>query len=179
MVRPKVRGAHEDMETRLRVAPHSLALALAQLCAPAEERRAGYEVFASFKAVNMQHFWDKALTRALAELFFLGWIDEQVLLVQGAEIHLQVLRNAWTRRTLQPPHGFGIKSIGRNVEASQSGGKYKALNFTLYPLSFGRVSFLLIENGRTKNRHVTLDVDSTSLFYTGHAVLTMMHLRAG
>lgn len=78
----------------------------------ASRHHTGFEVFANFKAVNMQHFWNKALTQALSEIFFLGWIDEHVLLIQGKEVHLQVLRNGWTRRTLKPPKGFDIKCIG-------------------------------------------------------------------
>lgn len=110
------------MEKFLQIAPHSLALVLSQLCTEDKEEpppspvklqhHSGYEVFANFKAVNMQHFWNKALTHALSEIFFLGWIDERVLLIQGKEVHLQVLRNGWTRRTLKPPRGFDIKCIG-------------------------------------------------------------------
>ncbi|TKS68420.1 Storkhead-box protein 1 [Collichthys lucidus] len=116
------------MEKFLQVAPHSLALVLSQVGTEDNEdppstpctavhsvklqHRTGYEVFANFKAVNMQHFWNKALTHALSEIFFLGWIDECVLLIQGKEVHLQVLRNGWTRRTLKPPQGFNIKCIG-------------------------------------------------------------------
>ncbi|KAF7663911.1 hypothetical protein LDENG_00195930 [Lucifuga dentata] len=116
------------MEKFLQIAPHSLALVLSQVCADDEEdtsssaaavltvnihHQTGYEVFANFKAANMQHFWNKALTQALSQIFFLGWIDEHVLLIQGKEDHLQVLRNGWTRRTLKPPQGFDIKYIGR------------------------------------------------------------------
>lgn len=125
-------AAGTGMEKFLQIAPHSLALVLSQVCAQAEEdsssspavlsvksqHHTGYEVFASFKAVNMQHFWNKALTHALSEIFFLGWIDEHVLLIQGKEIHLQVLRNGWTRRTLKPPHGFDIKCMGGYVYLS-------------------------------------------------------------
>lgn len=114
---------------QVKLAPHSLALVLSQVCtgdkedspsAPAvlsleSQHHTGYEVFANFKAVNMQHFWNKALTHALSEIFYLGWIDESVLLIQGKEIHLQVLRNGWTRRTLKPPRGFDIKCIGGYV----------------------------------------------------------------
>lgn len=112
------------MEQCFQVAPHSLALVLSPVCT--EEKRdsasslpalnfqhlSGYDVFASFKAVNMQHFWNKALTHALSEVFFLGWIAERVLLIQGKEIHLQVLRNGWTRRTLKAPQGFDIQTLG-------------------------------------------------------------------
>lgn len=113
------------MEPCVQVAPHSLALVLAQVCPedkrdsasppPAEpnfHHHSGYDVFASFKAVNMQHFWNQALTQALSEVFFLGWISERVLLIQGKELHLQVLRNGWTRRTLKPPQGFDIQTVG-------------------------------------------------------------------
>lgn len=118
------------MEKLLPIAPHSLALVLSRVCeedkddSPCSssssqavlseklEHQVGYEVFADFKATNMQHYWNKALTQALAEIFFLGWIDEHVLLIQGKEVHLQVLRNGWTRRTLKPPQGFDIKCIG-------------------------------------------------------------------
>lgn len=123
------------MEKFLHVAPHSLALVLSELCRKDEgdspssspavrsvnlEHHTGYEVFANFKAVNMQHFWNKALTHALSEIFFLGWIDEHVLLIQGKEVHLQVLRNGWTRRTLKPPQGFDIKCIGGYVGSSET-----------------------------------------------------------
>lgn len=119
------------MEKFFQVAPHSLALVLSQVCTEDKEdspssasllsvklhHHSGYEVFANFKAVNMQHFWNKALTHALSEVFFLGWIAECVLLIQGKEVHLQVLRNGWTRRTLKPPQGFDIKCIGGFLHA--------------------------------------------------------------
>lgn len=135
----KLNWPEAAMEKLLQVAPHSLALVLSQACTGDKEdspsssslspspsssstppaalsvklqHHTGYEVFASFKSVNMQHFWNKALTHALSEMFFLGWIDECVLLIQGKEVHLQVLRNAWNRRTLKPPQGFNIKCIG-------------------------------------------------------------------
>nr|XP_046226527.1 storkhead-box protein 1-like [Scatophagus argus] len=119
------------MEKFLQVAPHSLALVLSQVC-PEEDKEdssspavppvklqhhSGYEVFAHFKAANMQHFWNKALTHALSEIFFLGWIDERVLLIQGKEVHLQVLRNGWTRRTLKPPQGFDIDCIASQAKS--------------------------------------------------------------
>jgi hypothetical protein len=48
----------------------------------------------------------------VAETFFLGWIDEQVLLIQGKEEHLEALREGWTRRALRPPSGFHIRCLG-------------------------------------------------------------------
>ncbi|KAL8207322.1 UNVERIFIED_CONTAM: hypothetical protein K2H54_054684 [Gekko kuhli] len=72
----------------------------------------GYEIFADFKQENMQHFWNQKVTAAVAETFFLGWIDEQVLLIQGKEEHLEALREGWTRRSLKPPAGFQIRCLG-------------------------------------------------------------------
>lgn len=123
------------MEKFLQIAPHSLAIVLgpaegplggragtAPPAPPAQPRQLarhhiGYEIFADFKAENMQHFWNKKVTAAVAETFFLGWIDEQVLLIQGKEEHLEALREGWTRRALRPPSGFHIRCLG------ESGGR--------------------------------------------------------
>ncbi|XP_055061007.1 storkhead-box protein 2 isoform X1 [Misgurnus anguillicaudatus] len=108
------------MEKFLQIAPHSLAIVLSRVSTeelPAvteklQHHHTGYEIFADFKAENMQHFWNKKVTDAISETFFLGWIDEHVLLIQGKEDHLEVLREGWTRRALKPPRGFEIKCIG-------------------------------------------------------------------
>ncbi|KYO46126.1 hypothetical protein Y1Q_0021687 [Alligator mississippiensis] len=114
------------MEKCLQIAPHSLAIVLSPgepgpARQPAAEggpgrRRIGYEVFADFKQENMQHFWNRRVTAAVAETFFLGWIDEQVLLVQGKEEHLGVLREGWARRALKPPAGFRIQCLGLGID---------------------------------------------------------------
>ncbi|XP_070972263.1 storkhead-box protein 2-like isoform X1 [Oncorhynchus clarkii lewisi] len=108
------------MDTFLQIAPHSLGIVLSRVGAeesPAvtdklQQHHTGYEIFADFKAVNMQHFWNKKVTDAISETFFLGWIDQDVLLIQGKEHHLEGLREGWTRRALKPPGGFEIKCIG-------------------------------------------------------------------
>lgn len=120
------------MEKFLQIAPHSLAIVLGPAEGSAGEKsraaqpapstparqltrhHIGYEIFADFKAENMQHFWNKKVTAAVAETFFLGWIDEQVLLIQGKEEHLEVLREGWTRRALRPPSGFHIRCLGES-----------------------------------------------------------------
>ncbi|XP_072904195.1 storkhead-box protein 1-like [Hemitrygon akajei] len=109
----------EKMAKFLQIAPHSLAVVLswagaASAVAPSEKmqrQHTGYEIFADFKAENMQHFWNKRVTDAISEAFFLGWIDKHVLLIQGKESHLEVLREAWVRRSLKPPKGFDIKYL--------------------------------------------------------------------
>lgn len=147
------------MEKFLQIAPHSLAIVLGPADSLAEEKpktvqpsppvptqprqlarhHIGYEIFADFKAENMQHFWNKKVTAAVAETFFLGWIDEQVLLIQGKEEHLEALREGWTRRALRPPSGFQIRCLGECcrpvglrgpclVSGSRSGGGTEAVH---------------------------------------------------
>ncbi|XP_026872902.2 storkhead-box protein 2 isoform X2 [Electrophorus electricus] len=110
------------MEPFLQIAPHSLAIVLSRIVADdspgvteSEEpphHHTGYEIFADFKSLNMKYFWNKMVADAIAETFFLGWIDEHVLLIQGKEHHLEVLREAWMRRSLKPPQGFDIRYLG-------------------------------------------------------------------
>ncbi|KAG5848328.1 hypothetical protein ANANG_G00097320 [Anguilla anguilla] len=110
----------ERMDKFLEIAPHSLAIVLSRVgtedsptVTETLQHHTGYEIFADFKAENMQHFWNKKVTDAISETFFLGWIDEHVLLIQGKEDHLEVLREGWMRRSLKPPRGFEIKCLGK------------------------------------------------------------------
>ncbi|KAG8003765.1 Storkhead-box protein 1 [Nibea albiflora] len=111
------------MESFLQIAPHSLAIVLSRVAAgeavgvsesdELPRHHTGYEIFADFKAENtQQHVWNQRITEAVSETFFLGWIDEHVLLIQGKEDHLEVLREGWMRRSLNPPRGFTIKYLG-------------------------------------------------------------------
>ena len=115
------------METFLQIAPHSLAIVLSRVetgeatgtagVSESDElprHHTGYEIFADFKAENtQQRMWNQRITEAMSETFFLGWIDEHVLLIQGKEDHLEVLRDGWMRRYLNPPRGFTIKYLGK------------------------------------------------------------------
>lgn len=115
------------MESFLQIAPHSLAIVLSRngceggvgtsRVSESEElprHHTGYEIFADFKAENaQQRVWNQRITEAVSETFFLGWIDEHVLLIQGKEDHLEVLREGWMRRSLNPPRGFTIKYLGK------------------------------------------------------------------
>ncbi|XP_041653207.1 storkhead-box protein 2-like [Cheilinus undulatus] len=114
------------MEPFLQIAPHSLAIVLSRVGSETggaggvsestelPRHHTGYEIFADFKAENsqQQHVWNPRITEAVSETFFLGWIDEHVLLIQGKEDHLEVLREGWMRRSLNPPRGFTIKYLG-------------------------------------------------------------------
>ncbi|KAF4026102.1 hypothetical protein G4228_018213 [Cervus hanglu yarkandensis] len=146
------------MEKFLQIAPHSLAIVLGPAEGPAGQRseaarpaspagprqlarhHIGYEIFADFKAENMQHFWNKKVTAAVAETFFLGWIDEQVLLIQGKEEHLEALREGWSRRALRPPSGFHIRCLGFDLGQVVAGTTVRVLEDGVEERGFGLFS---------------------------------------
>lgn len=129
------------MESFLQIAPHSLAIVLSRVAGEARgavgvsesdelpRHHTGYEIFADFKAENtQQHVWNQRITEAVSETFFLGWIDEHVLLIQGKEDHLEVLREGWMRRSLNPPRGFTIKYLGKVKPSLLAGAPFLSLS---------------------------------------------------
>ncbi|KAM8774333.1 storkhead-box protein 1 isoform 1-T1 [Rhynchonycteris naso] len=103
------------MARSVQLAPGSLALVLCRLEAPktgVAEEPGGRAVFRAFRRANARCFWNSRLARAASRLAFQGWLRRGVLLVHAPPASLQVLRDAWCRRTLRPPRGFRIRAVG-------------------------------------------------------------------
>lgn len=101
------------MARPVQLAPGSLALVLCRLEAPSDaEEPGGRAVFRAFRRANARCFWNSRLARAASRLAFQGWLRCGVLLVHAPPASLQVLRDAWCRRTLRPPRGFRIRAVG-------------------------------------------------------------------
>ncbi|XP_075390663.1 storkhead-box protein 1 isoform X2 [Tenrec ecaudatus] len=107
------------MAGAVQLAPGSLALVLGKLdsqdgatAAGDPEEPGGRAVFRAFRRANARCFWNARLARAASRLAFQGWLRRGVLLVRAPPASLRVLRDAWRRRALRPPHGFRIRAVG-------------------------------------------------------------------
>ncbi|XP_048407424.2 storkhead-box protein 1 [Stegostoma tigrinum] len=96
----------------VQLAQSSLAMVLGLREATSGPDMSGQQLLAELKAENRRSVWDGRLVQAVSGLMLLGCLNSSVLLLGGSASHLQVLREAWSRRALRAPRGFRIKAIG-------------------------------------------------------------------
>ncbi|CAG9765994.1 unnamed protein product [Ceutorhynchus assimilis] len=71
----------------------------------------GYLLFQGLLSSNSVCWWNNALNNATKGLIYYGYVNPGALLVGAEPCALEVLRNAWARRVLQPPPGYQIVAI--------------------------------------------------------------------
>lgn len=58
-------------------------------------------------------WWNNGLNGATKNLVYYGYVNPGALLVAAEPCALEILRNAWSRRVLQPPPGYQIVALGK------------------------------------------------------------------
>ncbi|XP_019757329.2 uncharacterized protein LOC109535775 isoform X2 [Dendroctonus ponderosae] len=71
----------------------------------------GYLLFQGLLSANSVCWWNNALNGATKSLTYYGYVNPGALLVGSEPCALEVLRNAWARRVLQPPPGYQIVAL--------------------------------------------------------------------
>lgn len=71
-------------------------------------------IFQGLLSSNSICWWNNALNGATKSLVYYGYISPGALLVGSEPCALEILRNAWARRVLQPPPGYQIVALGTN-----------------------------------------------------------------
>ncbi|CAG9825226.1 unnamed protein product [Phaedon cochleariae] len=71
----------------------------------------GYLLFQGLLSSNSVCWWNNGLNGATKNLVYYGYINPGALLVGSEPCALEILRNAWARRVLQPPAGYQIVAL--------------------------------------------------------------------
>ncbi|CAH1961962.1 unnamed protein product [Acanthoscelides obtectus] len=71
----------------------------------------GYLLFQGLLSSNSVCWWNSGLNGAMKGLIYYGYVSPGALLVGAEPCALEVLRNAWSKRVLQPPPGYQISSL--------------------------------------------------------------------
>ncbi|XP_066258108.1 storkhead-box protein 1 isoform X1 [Euwallacea similis] len=71
----------------------------------------GYLLFQGILSSNSVCWWNNALNGATKSLVYFGYVNPGALLVGSEPCALEVIRNAWARRVLQPPPGYQIVAL--------------------------------------------------------------------
>ncbi|XP_028137118.2 uncharacterized protein LOC114331697 [Diabrotica virgifera virgifera] len=77
----------------------------------------GYLLFQGLLSSNSICWWNNGLNGATRNLVYYGYVNPGALLVAAEPCALEILRNAWSRRVLQPPPGYQIVAL-EDIEQS-------------------------------------------------------------
>ena len=76
------------------------------------EIKSGVQLFKSFRSENSSSFWDPHLQESVESLRYVGLLRPCTILIGGEDLALDTIAASWSRRTLLPPNGYSIHSLG-------------------------------------------------------------------
>ncbi|XP_037073636.1 storkhead-box protein 1-like [Pollicipes pollicipes] len=72
----------------------------------------GFVVFKAWLHTNLETYWSPPLLSALRRLTLVGLLRPCMFLVTAPSGHLEVIRTAWSQRTLRAPPGYTVAMLG-------------------------------------------------------------------
>ncbi|CAH8674438.1 unnamed protein product [Schistosoma haematobium] len=70
-----------------------------------------FDLFISFKYINVTHQHNSWLSQAIQNCYLIGHVEPYLLLIGGSSAHLQTIKLSWDRGQLKSPFGFSINSV--------------------------------------------------------------------
>ncbi|GFQ96097.1 storkhead-box protein 1 [Trichonephila clavata] len=142
-------------------------------CEEIAEYEFGPEVFMDWTRENGECFWNPCLVQSVKSLEYKGFVRPTTLLVGGTDYSLEVVRSAWGRRMLRPPHGYDIVLLGdldpvtmSLVAQTQFAPLPEALCKVVYDLtSEGIVASMQVISKRLKSTFPEITVPSDDILY--------------
>lgn len=69
-------------------------------------------LFQQFVDTNKNCPWNPHLQESLTNIKLCGFLLPNTLLINGREIYIQTIKNAYARRVIQPPSGYSLQKCG-------------------------------------------------------------------
>ncbi|CAH8636007.1 unnamed protein product [Schistosoma mattheei] len=88
-----------------------LAVTFCQHVQPSRFTLHVFDLFISFKYINVTHQHNSWLSQAIQNCYLIGHVEPYLLLIGGSSAHLQTIKLSWDRGQLKSPFGFAINSV--------------------------------------------------------------------
>ncbi|CAH8663261.1 unnamed protein product [Schistosoma margrebowiei] len=88
-----------------------LAVTFCQHVQPSRFALHVFDLFISFKYINVTHQNNSWLSQAIQNCYLIGHVEPYLLLIGGSSAHLRTIKLSWDRGQLKSPFGFSINSV--------------------------------------------------------------------